>query len=183
VGLKPLRETCTARTDVLAGGLSDNHFAAQLDKIVRDPGNYRVYGNPDDFFAVTYPTSGLRTLLTKTFGRVTGASGVAGESGVLRSETSFGGGKTHGLTAVYHLAKGARPAGLDQFVDTALLPDGPVQVVAIVGDALDPSSGLETNSVTTYTIWGEMAAQIGPEDSRPWTTTSVTARRPASTPS
>lgn len=163
MGPKPLRETCTARKDVLDGGLSDNHFAAQLDKIVRDPGNYPVYGEPDQFFAVTFPTSGLRTLLTKTFGRVTGAGGVAGENGVLRPETSFGGGKTHGLTAVYHLAQGARPAGLDQFVDTALLPDGPVQVAAIVGDALDPSAGLETNGVTTTTIWGEMAAQIGPE--------------------
>jgi len=163
VELKPLRETCTPRQDVLTGGLSDYHFAAQLDKIVRDPDNYKIYGNPEDFFGVTFPTTGLRTLLTKTFGRVTGAGGVAGENGVLRSETSFGGGKTHGLTAIYHLAKGARPAGLDQFVDVSLLPNGPVQVAAIVGDALDPSAGLETNGVTTYTIWGEMAAQIGSE--------------------
>lgn len=161
--LKPVRETCVPRPDVLAGGLSDNHFAAQLDKIVRDPANYPVYGDPDQFFALTYPTSGLKTLLSKTFGRLTGAKGVNGENGVLRSETSFGGGKTHGLTAVYHLAKGARPANLDEFVDTGLLPDGPVQVAAIVGDSLDPSSGLETNGVTNRTIWGEMAAQIGPD--------------------
>lgn len=161
--LSPLRETCLPREDVTSGGLSDNHFAAQLDKVVRDPQGYAVYGDPEAFFAVTYPTSGLRTLLTKAFGRVTGATGPAGENGVLRSETSFGGGKTHGLTAVYHLARGARPNNLDEFVDPELLPDGPVQVAAIVGDALDPSSGLETNGQRTYTIWGEMAAQIGPE--------------------
>lgn len=159
--LKPLRDVCVPRSDVLAGGLSDNDFAAQLDKIVRDPENYPLYGSAEEFFGLTYPTSGLKTLLAKTFGRVTGAKGEDGENGVLRSETSFGGGKTHSLTAVYHLAKGARPDNLEEFVDAALLPDGPVQVAAIVGDSLDPSSGLTTNGVTSHTIWGEMAAQIG----------------------
>lgn len=160
--LKPLREACTARADVLAGGFSENHFAAQLDKIVRDPSNYPVYGDPEQFFSITYPTSGLKTLIAKVFGRVTGASGVAGENGVLRSETSFGGGKTHGLTAVYHVARGARPDSLGAFVDPSLLPDGPVQVAALVGDSLDPSAGLTTNGVTSHTMWGEMAAQLGP---------------------
>ncbi len=162
MSLKPLWLVNTAREDVLQGGLSDNHFAAQLDKIVREPGSYPLYGDPEDFFSLTYPTSGLRTLLTKVFGRVSGASGVAGENGVLRSETSFGGGKTHGLVAVYHLAKGARPGNLADFVDSKLLPANPVRIAAIVGDALDPSAGLETNGVRTFTIWGEMGAQIGP---------------------
>lgn len=159
--LKSVREACTPREDVLAGGLTDNDFAAQLDKIVRDPANYPVYGNPEQFFALTYPTSGLKSLLGKTFGRLTGAKGPDGDSGVLRSETSFGGGKTHGLTAVYHLARGARPSNVTEFIDPELLPDGPVQVAAIVGDSLDPSAGLTTNGVTTRTIWGEMAAQLG----------------------
>ncbi|WP_158441140.1 DUF499 domain-containing protein [Kribbella steppae] len=160
--LKPLRQMCEPREDVVKGGLSDNHFAAQLDKIIRDPLNYPVYGDPEQFFALTYPTTGLTTLLTKAFGRVQGVGGGGGENGVLRSETSFGGGKTHGLTAVYHLARGARPGNVGDFLDPKLLPEGPVQIAAIVGDALDPSAGLETNGVTTFTIWGEMAAQIGP---------------------
>lgn len=29
--LQPITTTCAPRGDVLAGGLSDNHFAAQLD--------------------------------------------------------------------------------------------------------------------------------------------------------
>lgn len=159
--LLPLRTTCVPRGDVLQGGLADNHFAAQLDKVVRDAEHYPVYGDAEAFFAQTYPTSGLKTLLTKTFGRVTGAKGVAGENGVLRPTTSFGGGKTHGLTAVYHLACGARPTNIAEFIDPALLPDGPVQVAALVGDALDPTAGVETDGHRTYTLWGEMAAQIG----------------------
>lgn len=159
--LLPLRTTCVPRADVLHGGLADNHFAAQLDKVVRDAENYPVYGDADAFFAQTYPTSGLKTLLAKTFGRVTGASGISGENGVLRPTTSFGGGKTHGLTAVYHLARGARPSNISEFIDPKLLPDGPVQVAALVGDALDPTAGVETDGHRSYTLWGEMAAQIG----------------------
>lgn len=159
--LKALRTVCEPREDVVSGGLADNHFAAQLDKVVRDPEHYPVYGDASSFFAQSYPTSGLKTLLTKTFGRATGAKGVAGENGVLRPTTSFGGGKTHGLTAVYHLAKGARPANISEFLNQALLPDGPVQVSALVGDALDPTAGIDTNGHRTYTLWGEMAAQIG----------------------
>ena len=158
--LVALRTACIPRDDVLSGGLADNHFAAQLDKVVRDATHYPVYGDPDAFFAQTYPTTGLRTLLTKTFGRVSGAKGVAAENGVLRPTTSFGGGKTHGLTAVYHLARGARPANIADFVDPSLLPAGPVQIAALVGDALDPVAGVDTNGHRTVTLWGEMAAQI-----------------------
>lgn len=159
--LVALRTVCVPRDDVISGGLADNHFAAQLDKVVRDADHYPVYGDATAFFAQTYPTSGLKTLLMKTFGRVAGAKGVAGENGVLRPTTSFGGGKTHGLTAVYHLAKGERPSNIAEFLDPALLPDGPVQVAALVGDALDATAGVETNGHRTYTLWGEMAAQVG----------------------
>jgi predicted AAA+ superfamily ATPase len=159
--LAALRTVCAPRDDVVSGGLADNHFAAQLDKVVRDPEHYPVYGDASAFFAQTYPTSGLKTLLTKTFGRVSGAKGIAGENGVLRPTTSFGGGKTHGLTAVYHLAKGERPGNINEFLDPALLPDGPVHVAALVGDALDPTAGVDTNGHRTYTLWGEMAAQVG----------------------
>lgn len=159
--LTPLRDACTPREDVLAGGLADNHFAAQLDKIVRDPASYPVYGDPDRFFELTHPTSGLKTLISRTFGRLVGARGDAGEHGVIRAETSFGGGKTHGLIGVYHLARGARPANLADFVDPALMPDGPVQVAAVVGDVLDPVNGLATNGHRSVTLWGEVAAQLG----------------------
>lgn len=159
--LVALRTVCEPRDDILQGGLADNHFAAQLDKVVRDPDHYPVYGDADAFFARTYPTSGLRTLLTKAFGRVGGAKGVAGENGVLRPTTSFGGGKTHALTAVYHLARGARPVNLSDFIEPALLPQGPVQIAALVGDALDPVAGVDTDGHLTFTLWGEMAAQIG----------------------
>jgi hypothetical protein len=62
------------------------------------------------------------------------------------AETSFGGGKTHSLMAVYHLAKGARPANLTDFVDPAILPER-----CQVADTLDPENGLVTNGIRSYT--------------------------------
>jgi len=79
----------------------------------------------------------------------------------MRSETSFGGGKTHSLIAVYHLAKGARPASLSELIDPALLPRA-CSAAAIVADTLDPVNGLETNGFVTHTLWGELGAQLGP---------------------
>jgi hypothetical protein len=152
---------------VLAGSLSDEHFAADLDHIVRDPGSYPVYGNPEDFFALTHPTKGLKDLLARTFGRISGAKGIPGtEKGVLRPQTSFGGGKTHGLIALYHLATGARPTTLDKFVDPKLLP-ATCRIAATVGDKFEPVAGIETRlgdtgeTVTTLTLWGDLAAQLG----------------------
>lgn len=167
--LQPITSTCEPRKDVLSGGLSDEHFAADLDHIVRDPASYPVYGDPEEFFALTHPTKGLRDLLTRTFGRLSGAKGVPGtEQGVLRPQTVFGGGKTHGLIALYHLAKGSRPSELDRFVDSALLPST-CQIAAAVGDKFDPIDGISTrvgdtgSTVTTYTLWGDIAAQLGQE--------------------
>lgn len=158
--LASVTTTCIPRADVLAGGLNDNHFAAQLDQVVRDPAAYPVYGNPDEFFGLTYPTAGLRDLLTRTFGRLSGAKVPGAEHGLIRSETSFGGGKTHSLMAVYHLAKGARPSSLAEFVDPSLLPKT-CQVAGVVADTLDPVNGLETNGMRGFTMWGEIGAQLG----------------------
>lgn len=151
-----ITRACTPRPDVLAGRIPDNHFAAQLDNIVRQPKNYPVYGDPEQFFAVTYPTSGLKKMLAMVFSRLGGK----GESGIIRPETSFGGGKTHGLIAAYHLAKGAHPSNLAEFIDPDVLPIGTVQVAAVVGDSLDPVRGITTNGHPSTTIWGEIAAQV-----------------------
>lgn len=159
-----ITQTCKPRVDVLQGGLADNHFAAQLDEVVRNPGGYPVYGDPTEFFQLTYPTQGLKDLLARTFGRLTGAKVEGAQHGVIRSETSFGGGKTHSLIAVYHLARGARPLNIHEFIDPVLLPESS-QVAAVVADTLDPLNGLETNGIVTHTLWGEMGAQLGPDAS------------------
>jgi hypothetical protein len=141
--LRSIIETCEPRPDVLSGGLADSHFAAQLDQVVRNPDAYPIYGDPGEFFALTYPTAGLRRLLARTFGRLSGAKVEGAEHGVIRAETSFGGGKTHSLMAVYHLATGARPANLADFLDPAILPER--CQVAAGGSRLSGLFGVEDN--------------------------------------
>ena len=162
--LASIRATCTPRSDVLAGGLVDKHFAAQLDQVVRRAAGYEAYADAERFFELTFPTKGLRDLLSGTFARLSGRADVtpSAEHAVYRYETSFGGGKTHGLIALWHLAAGARPANVAEFVAPDLLP--PVcSAAAVVGDALDPVNGLRgDDGVTTWTLWGEIARQLGP---------------------
>lgn len=162
--LASIRETCTPRADVLAGGLVDKHFAAQLDQVVSGASGYEAYADAELFFELTFPTRGLRDLLAGTFARLSGRPGAtpSAEHAVYRYETSFGGGKTHGLIALWHLAAGARPANVAEFVDPGLLPSA-CQAAAVVGDNLDPVNGQRGHDgVTTWTLWGEIARQFGP---------------------
>ena len=120
-----------------------------------------VYQDPTAFFANTFPTVGLKSLLTEAFGRIAGRPAAP----VIRLETAFGGGKTHSLIALYHMAAHqARPLGVDEYLDPALLPDGPVRVAVAVGTSPDLVEGADRGGFTTRTLWGEIAAQLGAYD-------------------
>ena len=99
-----------------------------------------VYQDPTAFFANTFPTAGLKSLLAEAFGRIAGRPAAP----VIRLETAFGGGKTHSLIALYHLAAHeARPVGVEEYVDPARLPDGPVRVAVAVGTSPDLVEGID----------------------------------------
>ena len=51
------------------------------------------------------------------------------------------------------------------FVDPSLLPAASCAVATVVGDQLDPLSGLAdpATGIVTYTFWGEVGRQLGPE--------------------
>lgn len=89
-------ETCQAREDVVRSIIADSDFAADLAVGISGRAS-REYRDPVSFFANTYPTRGLRNLLADVCGRVSGSGGSV--SSIFRLDTSFGGGKTHGLTA------------------------------------------------------------------------------------
>jgi len=153
--------TCIPRDEILGGDLAEEIFAAKLKQVV-DGNAPRVYGDAGTFFANTYPTDGLKTLIAEVFGRLTGA---ASGSPVIRLETSFGGGKTHDEIALWHIAKNGRYIqGLDRCVDNLqIIPDRPIQVAAIACQDLDPVNGVlhEETGIKIFTLWGEIAYQIG----------------------
>ncbi len=66
------------------------------------------------------------------------------------------------MIAAYHLANGARPSNLKEFIDPKLIPDE-CAFAAVVGDSLDPVNGTAIAGETPRSIWGVIGAQLGPE--------------------
>ena len=158
--LAPVYETCQPRSELLQGTLPEDLFAAKIRPVVRGTAP-EVYQNADRFFANTFPTDGISTLIREVFSRLAGQDS---GSPVIRLETSFGGGKTHDEIALWHICKqGRQISGLDRFTDINLIPERPINIAAIDGRDLDISAGnhYPETGITTYTIWGELAYQIG----------------------
>lgn len=148
---------------MLAGALSDSDFAADLAYVVRNQGGSDEYSDPARFFANTHPTRGLQSLLRNVFGRISGQGSVAA---IFRLDTSFGGGKTHGLIALVHAARGmpgvANPA---EFIDPALISRGAVRIAAFDGENADPANGRSMgDGVLARTPWGEIAYALAGRD-------------------
>src|SRR4051812_22356648 len=153
-----LATTVAPRADVLEGALVDAVFAANLDDVVRNQAP-AVYGEPDRFFAQTFPSLGLRQMLEAVFGRLSGMR--ADEAPILRLETSLGGGKTHNLIALFHAARGGLPStDAERFLDPALLLDTPPAIGVFVGTSTGATSFPTTAGVTPRTVWGYLALQL-----------------------
>lgn len=154
--LPTIFETCFPREDVLQGAIAEADFAADLAKVIRGTAT-DDYKRPERFFANTYPTAGLRNLLHNVLGRLTGGGGSA--AAIFRLDTSYGGGKTHGLIALVHAAGGMQDvSNVSEFVDPALVPKGNVRVAAFDGENADPANGRAMgDGVLAHTPWGELA--------------------------
>ena len=149
---------CKPLNDVLQGAMADAEFAADLAQVLG--GNAPVqYADPQRFFSNTYPTRGLKNLLLNVCGRLSKGQGVAS---IFRLDTSYGGGKTHGLIALVHaVGSGRTIPNIDEFVDPVLLPTENVRIAAYDGENADPSNGRKMKcGVLAYTPWGEPAAQL-----------------------
>ena len=117
-------ETCRPRADVLKGAITEADFAADLAQVIIGTGNAE-YLDPARFFANTYPTRGLKNLLANVCRRLVGTGGEV--ASIFRLDTSYGGGKTHGLIALCHAARGMQGvSGIAEFVDPSLLPQSHV---------------------------------------------------------
>lgn len=156
-------ETCRPRADVLEGTITEADFAADLAQVIIGQGNPE-YLDPSRFFANTYPTRGLKNLLENVCQRLSGAGGEV--ASIFRLDTSYGGGKTHGLIALCHAARGMEGvADISEFVDPAILPHSRVRVAAFDGENADPANGRKMKEgLLAYTPWGEIAFALAGED-------------------
>ena len=161
-GLKAWRMVVKPHSDVANGRYNQAEFAADLAQVVQGKADPE-YGDPKEFFRRTYLTQGLLELM------VTGVKRLNGQGGdpVLQLQTSFGGGKTHSMLALYHLFGGK--IGFDEIpggehivrelgdIDRTLTANRAV----IVGTAFSATEPRRYPDATTHTLWGDIAYQLG----------------------
>lgn len=160
-GLLPWREVVEPHQDVATGEFQQAEFAADLAKVHNGsaPSEYR---NPREFFARTYLTEGLSSLLMGAAKRLSGAGG----DPVVELQTNFGGGKTHSMLALYHMVSGT-PAedlpGLDQLLSrNGLTVPAKINRAVLVGTSRGPQDVISLEGGRKIrTTWGELAWQLG----------------------
>ena len=155
----PWYKVVTPRREVRAGrSFSPDEFAIALEQVVAEtaPLDYR---DPEQFFSRTCFTRALKEHAGMVLRRLVGET--QNTSPVLTLVTQFGGGKTHTLTALYHLAEAGRKAaslpGASELLREAGVGELPAARVGVfVGNAWDPSEGRETP-------WIDLARQLAGE--------------------
>ena len=158
-GLKPWREVVTPHRDVREGRFAQAEFAADLRQVVRGEAAPE-YGDPKGFFERTFITDGLRDLIRTAARRLSGKGG----DPVVELQTGFGGGKTHSLIALYHVASGtSRLRGVDEALaeDDLSVPSGIRRAVFTGQWAESASVHGKEGGVEVHTMWGDIAYQLG----------------------
>ncbi len=163
--LKPWYDIVKPREDLREGKSQDaSEFAVHLDR-VRDGTGRADYTDPAQFFAKTFLAANLLDLSSQVVRRMSGET--SHTSPVFNMATNFGGGKTHSLTLLYHLAKHGQAShgwvGVSQILAKAAVSSVPKAHVAVfVGTEFDSLSGRGGgDEPKRLTPWGEIAWQLG----------------------
>ncbi|WP_019873098.1 DUF499 domain-containing protein [Sporichthya polymorpha] len=160
-GLPAWRDVIEPHDDVARGTFELAQFAADLRQVHQGIAGPE-YGDPIEFFGRTYLTRGLRYLLEQAVKRLSGGGGEP----VVDLMTTFGGGKTHSLLAVYHMAAGI-PAeklpGVRELLDGIGVAELPKKVgtAVLVGNDVSILGDPKAEGFTVNTLWGELAYQLG----------------------
>src|SRR5947209_6179094 len=157
--MEPWYKVATPRKEVREGrSFNPDEFAIALEQVVAGnaPDDYK---KPDQFFARTCFTRALRDNSGLVLRRLAGKS--ENTAPVQALVTQMGGGKTHMLTTLWHLANLGAPAsklpGVSDLLSEAGLTEAPKAKVAVfVGNAWDPQPGRETP-------WIDIARQLAGE--------------------
>ena len=167
--LQPWYKVVNPREDLREGKpLDASEFAVHLDQ-VRENRAPKDYQDPKRFFERTYLTKGLSELASEVIRRLSGEK--TETSAVFNMATQFGGGKTHALTLLYHLAQTGRTAnswlGVKNLLANAGIAEVPAAATAtFVGTEFDSLTGRGGDDGTPLrkTPWGEIAFQLGGEE-------------------
>ena len=149
--MEPWYKVVALRKEVREGrSFSPDEFAIALEQVVDStaPEDYR---DPSQFFSRTCFTRALTDHTGMVLRRLTGDT--SDTAPVVTLVTQFGGGKTHTLTGLYHLAKAGEEAlrfpGVPELLRAARISKAPsARVGVFVGNAWDPREGEETPWIT-----------------------------------
>ncbi len=159
MALDPWYKIVTLRKEVREGrSFSPDEFAIALEQIVAQtaPADYR---DPAQFFSRTCFTRALKEHAGMVLRRLSGKT--ENTAPVLTLVTQFGGGKTHTLASLYHIANAGADAakfpGVSALLNEAGMAEAPpARVGVFVGNAWDPAEGRETP-------WIDLARQLAGE--------------------
>ncbi|GAA3345469.1 Swt1 family HEPN domain-containing protein [Amorphoplanes nipponensis] len=159
------REVLKPHPDVASGRYNNAEFAADLYSVAVQRNAAGEYQDPVEFFRRTYLTDGLKELLRRAVDRISGSKSA---NPVINLQTTFGGGKTHSMLAVWHLFSGRAlhefPQGVQElFADEhAEVLGRPVRKAALVGNEIPPGTpSKKPDGTVVNTLWGELAWQLG----------------------
>jgi len=138
----PWHQVVRLRDDLKTGELSLAAFAADLYDVAMQQGRRRIYEDPAEFFALTYPTYSLREMARDVVQRLAGQN----DKAVRQLELTYGGGKTHALITLYHLVHD--PAHLpdlpavQEFIQHVGMTPPQARVAVLPFDKLDVEKGM-----------------------------------------
>lgn len=140
---KPWHEVVKLREDVRTGELAMSEFAADLYDVVLRSGKRRVYEDPREFFALTYPTTNLRDLAKDVVLRLAGKN----QKAIRQLELTYGSGKTHTLITLYHLVNDPESLpdlpSVQEFTAHIGITPPRARVAVLPFDKLDVEKGME----------------------------------------
>ena len=154
--MDPWYRIVTLRKEVREGrSFSPDEFAIALEQVLARTAP-EDYSDPAQFFSRTCFTRALKEHAGMVLRRLSGKT--ENTAPVLTLITQFGGGKTHTLTSLYHLATASADAskfpGVSDLLTEAGMAEAPAARVGVfVGNAWDPMEGRETP-------WIDLARQL-----------------------
>lgn len=149
--------------DIQHGILDEAVFAANLGDVASGKGR-EVYNNPEIFFSKTFLTAGLKTVASRVVKGLNGGEDAGNRT--ISLQTGFGGGKTHTLISIYHIAKlGKNVKSFTSLNELSSVIGNPkfdkANIAVFTNTTCDPTQGRKVEDLHIRTIWGEIAYQLG----------------------
>jgi predicted AAA+ superfamily ATPase len=151
----------STRKDVFDRSL-DEFLAPSLSEVVFGKA-HRMYVDPEEFVSITYPTSTIKKIVNEVINAF-----MAGSGKVILLPSAYGGGKTHIMILLYHIAR--KPSLLSKLLGEQREQEHRALegVNIIVIDGMDkrtapsplPDEVLEEGDVKVRTLWGYVAYKL-----------------------